>query len=101
MLAGRNRINQLSAGIEDLNLQITEDVTAFLVVRNESVRRAPWTGKAFISLGPTTICIDVLDSRPGRDKGRILRHQFRSQSAKRGDIIDDPDAATVSRQHQV
>src|SRR3979411_1126113 len=53
------------------------------------------------TVGPTTIGLDALLCGARGHEGRVLRGQLRRQLAQRRDVIDDPDAAAVCREHEV
>src|SRR5579863_9547943 len=99
MFAARNRVNQFSVLIKDFDFQITKNMAALLVVIDERIGWPAWSGEARITLRPASIGVEILNGRRTFDESSVFRHQVRSKSTKRRNIVDDPDAASVGCQH--
>src|ERR1035437_1664783 len=100
MLAPAYSVEQLALLVEDFDFHVAIDMAASLVVSDKRPSGTAGANESLVALRPPGVGIDVLRSRPAGDEGRGFRHQVGSQSTQRRNVVDDPDAAAVGRQHR-
>ncbi len=99
MFAARNRIHQLAILIEDFDLKVAEDVTLLLVIIDERVGGPARSVETLVALSPASVGVEPLNGWRPFDQGSVLCHQIGRQGAQRRNIVDDPDSASVGREH--
>src|ERR1700737_3695357 len=97
MFTSGDRIDQFPPRVKDFNLQIPEDMPSLLVVGDLRLCGPATATKRFVPLRPSTGNFEVLHGWPARNQDGLLRHQVGSQRPQRRNIVDDSNAAAVSR----
>src|SRR5579864_3598084 len=72
-----------------------------LVVIDERIGRAAGPVETLVAFSPASVGIEVLNGWRALDQGCVFCHQIRCQCAQWRDVVDDPNAASMSRKHQV
>ena len=100
-LRGRHLVDDIAGGVENLELHAPDHVPGFLVVSDGRAARRIVAGVAGVALGPAAVALDALLDRRAGEKRGCARQRRGGQLSQRADVVDHPDAAAVSRQHQI
>src|SRR5579864_1246362 len=101
MFASGNGVKELPILVKDFDLEIAEDVAAFLVVGYLRLFRTVTAVESFVALGPATEVFEVLHGGPASNQCCLLRHEIGSEGTQRGNIVDDPDAPSMGGDDQI
>src|SRR5580704_959479 len=101
MFAAGDRIHQLAVLIEDFDLEVTEYVPLLLVIIDERVGWPAGSVETLVALRPSSVGIEPLNGWRPLDQGSVFCHQIGRQSAQWRNIVNDPNSASVSREHLI
>ena len=99
--AGGKLIDQRAARVQHLDAQLAVELPRPLVVGDDGARLGILANEGRGAVDPAALRLDALLHRARRHERRVLRQQVWRQAAQRGDVVDDPDAAAVGREHQI
>src|SRR5262249_33815522 len=97
----RKVTDQRAIGAQDLDPKLAEQLSLALVVGDLCAVLRILADEGRGAVGPAAIGFDALLHRARRDEGRILYNELGRQVSQRADVVDDPDAAPVRREHEI
>ena len=101
MFAAGNRVYKFAVLIKNVDFQITKDVAMLLVIIDKRVGGTAGPGETGITLRPASVSVEILNGRRAFDETSILCHQIWCKSTQRRNVVDDPNAPSMSGEHQI
>ena len=99
--ARRDGVDELPLAVQHLQLDGPIQVPRALVVRDQRAARRVLADERGIALRPAAARKHALLRWPSGNERHVLRQQLVRERAQGRQVVDDPDAASVRRQHQI
>src|SRR5713101_6597827 len=99
--ARRDGVDELALPVQHVHLDGPVQMPRALVVRDDCAVWRVLADEGRVALGPSAGGGHALLGRPPRKEGDVHRERLVGERPERRQVIDDPDAAAVRRQHQV
>src|SRR5512140_715418 len=101
MLAGVDRVDHRAVLVEDFHLEIAQHVTRAHVVRDGRIFGTAMPRERIISFRPSAISVEVLNGVASLQEDCVLRKNISRKLPQWTYVVDDPNAASMRRQHQI